>query len=55
MAKKTSGIDDLIKTMVKQHGLEKAIDIARSQARELKDERRAAIWSYTLPRLKDMR
>jgi len=52
---KTTGIDDLIRTLIHQHGLERAIDAARVQARTIKDTHRAVLWSATLQRLKDMR
>jgi hypothetical protein len=55
MSKKTSGIDDLISTLVKQHGLEKSIDIARAQVHALAGSRNLGIWQTTLQRLKDMR
>lgn len=54
MSKKTTGIDDLIKTLIKQHGLTKAIDVARAQVRDIDDLSRNSIWRITLTRLKDM-
>lgn len=55
MSKRTSGLSDLTETMIKQHGVHKAIEIARRQAQTIKDTNRADIWSYTLTRLKDIR
>ncbi len=58
MKKKTSGIDDLIKTLVKQHGLTKAIDAAREQVHTLeptKQWERTSIWRVALHRMKEMR
>ena len=54
-SKRTDGISDLVATLLKQHPLEAAIDIARWQAQTLKDERRASIWGYVLLRLKQQR
>lgn len=53
--KKTSGIDDLIKTLVKQHGLTEAINRARDQVRTITDTTRLSIWRVALQRMKDMR
>ena len=55
MSKKTDGITDLVNTLVKQHGLEKSIAIANAQMREIKDERRRAIWHFTRNRLNGIR
>ena len=51
----STGTDDLIRTLVRQHGLERAIDAARAQAQAIKDERRAVIWKAVLRQLKGMR
>ena len=55
MKKKTSGIDDLVSTLVKQHGLVRAIERARFMVHSLTDTARLSIWRITLQRLKDMR
>jgi hypothetical protein len=56
MSKKTSGIDDLISTLVKQHGLERSVDVARSMALSQDiDIRRKPLWRSVHILLKDMR
>jgi len=55
MSKRTSGLSDLAETMIKQHGLYKAIQVARNQAQTIKDTNRADLWSYVLTRLRDIR
>ena len=51
----TTGTDDLIRTLVCQHGLERSIDAARAQVQAIKDERRSVIWKAVLCQLKGMR
>lgn len=44
MSRKTSGIDDLIHTLVRQHGVEEAYWRAVKMCRETNDKRRSLIW-----------
>ena len=62
--KRTSGIDDLVSTLVKQHGLAGSIDRARAQWQwismgnpngSIRDAERLGIWRTVYYRLKDMR
>jgi hypothetical protein len=57
MSRRTSGIDDLVRTLIRQHGVATAVDVARNQCAELRKGgrqwRRFCIWSVALSRLKE--
>ncbi len=55
MSRKTSGIDDLVATLIKQHGLEGAIDRARDMRLSVQCPDRVCIWVIVYSRLKAMR
>lgn len=55
MRKKTSGLVDLVSTLLKQHGPERSIQIANGHVRSITDQRRLYVWRAVLARLKDMR
>jgi hypothetical protein len=55
VSKRTSGIDDLVTTLVKQHGVHKAINIAHSHLGTKLNETREFIWTCTLMKLRDIR
>lgn len=52
MSKKKCGLTALTNTMIKQHGLDKAIIIAHGQVHALKGTNLEDIWRYVLIRLK---
>lgn len=53
--RRTRGIDDLVATLVKQHGMETSISAARNQLQTVKGQERIDIWWCTLNRLKSLR
>ena len=53
--RKTSGIDDLIATLIKQHGLYEAIDRALEKCHETARSSDPLLWRTVYARLKDMR
>lgn len=55
MKRKTSGVDDLIKTLVNQHGLTGAIDRALAKCWETAKSKNPWMWRTVYDRLKDMR
>jgi len=55
MSKKVSGVDTLTKTLIKQHGLEKAYWMARHSLRDITDERQLDIWRAVSIKLSHLR
>ncbi len=53
--KRTSGIDDLVATLIKQHGLEDALDRARDMRLRVQCPDRVCIWIIAYARLREMR
>lgn len=52
---KTSGIDDLINTLIKQHGIHESIRRAHDQLVTKLDDQRKIIWTCTLNELRKIR
>lgn len=52
---KTSGIDDLVKTLIKQHGIHEAIRRSHDQLAKKPNDQRTDIWRSTLVRLRHIR
>lgn len=52
---KTSGIEDLVKTLIKQHGIHESISRAYDQLTKKLSDRQMGIWRYTLNKLKLIR
>jgi len=55
MSKKVSGVDALTKTLIKQHGLEKAYWVARYALQDTADQRQLDIWRAVSIKLSHLR
>lgn len=55
VSRKTSGIDDLVATLIKQHGIHKSINIAHLHLGDKLTEVREFIWTCTLMKLRMIR
>lgn len=53
--KKTKGTDDLTKTMVKQHGVEKTYWIAKEKSRTASDSQQRLIWNRVALNIENLR
>jgi len=55
VSRKTSGIDDLVATLIKQHGIHKSINLAHGHLLTKLNETREFIWTCTLWKLREIR
>ncbi len=55
VSKKTSGIDDLVTSLIKQHGVHKAINRAHDMLGQKLNDTHKSLWTRTLFKLREIR